>query len=80
MIERQQSVLMMVPEIALTPMMVTAFKQRFGKKVAIIHSKLSSGERYDEYRRIEEGQVMVVVGARSAVFAPLKKYRFDYYG
>ncbi len=71
-IERQQSVLMMVPEIALTPMMVTAFKQRFGKKVAIIHSKLSSGERYDEYRRIEEGQVMVVVGARSAVFAPLK--------
>lgn len=49
-INQGKTVLMLVPEISLTPMMVDVFKQRFGKKVAIIHSKLSSGERYDEYR------------------------------
>mgnify|MGYP000843818230 FL=1 len=72
-IEQGKTVLMMVPEIALTPMMVVAFKSRFGKQVAILHSKLSSGERYDEYRRIVEDEVKIVVGARSAVFAPLEK-------
>ena len=63
---------MLVPEIALTPMMVSAFKSRFGKSVAILHSKLSAGERYDEYRRIIDDEVKIVVGARSAVFAPLE--------
>lgn len=71
-IQQGKTVLMMVPEISLTPMMVKAFKSRFGKDVAIIHSKLSSGERYDEYRRIANGKVKIVVGARSAVFAPLE--------
>lgn len=71
-IEQGKTVLMLVPEIALTPMMVSAFKSRFGKQVAIIHSKLSSGERYDEYRRILQKEVKIVVGARSAVFAPLE--------
>lgn len=70
-IENQKTVLMLVPEISLTPMMVHAFKQRFGSKVAIIHSKLSQGERYDEYRRILNHEVSIVVGARSAIFAPL---------
>lgn len=54
-------------------MMVAAFKSRFGKQVAILHSKLSSGERYDEYRRIIEDEVKIVVGARSAVLRLLKK-------
>lgn len=71
-IAHQKTVLMLVPEIALTPMMVQAFKSRFGKEVAILHSKLSDGERYDEYRRIVAQEVKIVVGARSAVFAPLE--------
>ena len=70
-IAHQKTVLMLVPEISLTPMMVQAFKSRFGKEVAILHSKLSDGERYDEYRRIVAKEVKIVVGARSAVFAPL---------
>ena len=72
-INQGKTVLMLVPEISLTPMMVNIFKQRFGKQVAIIHSKLSPGERYDEYRRILNDEVKIVVGARSAVFAPLEK-------
>lgn len=71
-IEQDKTVLMMVPEISLTPMMVNAFKSRFGKQVAILHSRLSLGERYDEYRRIAGQEVKIVVGARSAVFAPLE--------
>lgn len=71
-IKHGKTVLMMVPEISLTPMMVHAFKSRFGKQVAILHSKLSSGERYDEYRRIVSKEVKIVVGARSAVFASLE--------
>lgn len=68
-----KTVLMLVPEISLTPMMVNIFKHRFKDKVAILHSKLSSGERYDEYRRILNDEVKIVVGARSAIFAPLKR-------
>ncbi|MBP1999349.1 primosomal protein N' (replication factor Y) [Paenibacillus shirakamiensis] len=65
--------IVLVPEISLTPQMVERFKGRFGDKVAVLHSRLSAGERYDEWRRIREGQVMVAVGARSAVFAPFPK-------
>ncbi len=67
-----RQVIMLVPEIALTPMMVKAFKSRFGHNVAVIHSRLTSGQRYDEYRRIANQEVDVVVGARSAIFAPLE--------
>lgn len=70
-IKQNKTVIMLVPEISLTPMMVKVFKQRFGHDVAILHSRLSQGERYDEYRRIRDRQVKIVVGARSAVFAPL---------
>ncbi len=70
-ISDNRQVLMLVPEISLTPMMVAAFKGRFGDQVAIIHSRLSQGERYDEYRKIVRNEVNIVVGARSAVFAPL---------
>jgi len=62
--------IMLVPEIALTPQMVKRFKERFGAQVAVLHSRLSSGEKYDEWRRIYRQEVSVVVGARSAVFAP----------
>lgn len=61
----------MVPEISLTPQMVSIFKSRFGDQVAVLHSRLSEGERYDEWNRIRCGLAPVVLGARSAVFAPL---------
>lgn len=67
-----QTALMLVPEISLTPQMVTRVKSRFGDLVAVLHSGLSNGERYDEWRRIERGEAKVVVGARSAAFAPLE--------
>lgn len=66
-----RSALMLVPEISLTPQMVQRVKERFGKDVAMLHSALSDGERYDEWRRIERKEAKVVVGARSAIFAPL---------
>lgn len=67
-----KTAIMLVPEISLTPQMVTRVTQRFGSAVAVLHSGLSNGEKYDEWRRIEKGEAQVVVGARSAVFAPLK--------
>lgn len=63
--------LMLVPEISLTPQIVGRVRGRFGQKVAVLHSGLSGGERFDEWRRIQRGEAQVVVGARSAVFAPL---------
>ncbi|WP_225744227.1 primosomal protein N' [Marinilactibacillus sp. Marseille-P9653] len=72
-IDQDQGALMLVPEIALTPQMVYRFKSRFGEKVAVLHSGLSEGEKYDEWRKINNGEASVVVGARSSVFAPLKK-------
>lgn len=71
-IENGGEVIVLVPEIGLTPQMIERFKGRFGDSVAIIHSKLSSGERYDEYRKVLNGEVKVVVGVRSAVFVPFK--------
>ncbi len=66
-----RTALMLVPEISLTPQMVRQVKARFGEQVAVLHSALSQGEKYDEWRRIRRGEVRVVVGARSAIFAPL---------
>ncbi|MFZ5649421.1 MAG: replication restart helicase PriA [Bacillota bacterium] len=63
----------MVPEISLTPQMVSVFKVRFGDRVAVLHSRLSEGERYDEWSRIARGEAPVVLGARSAAFAPLDR-------
>lgn len=70
-LSKNQTVLMLVPEINLTPSMVDYCCRRFGEKVAILHSGLSDGERYDEYRRIARGDASIVVGTRSAIFAPL---------
>ncbi len=65
--------IVLVPEIALTPQMVERFKSRFGADVAVLHSRLSHGERYDEWRKIREGRARVAIGARSAVFAPFRR-------
>jgi primosomal protein N' (replication factor Y) (superfamily II helicase) len=70
-LEGGRRVLLMVPEIALTPAAAAAFRGAFGRRVAIQHSALSDGERYDQWQRIRRGDVDVVVGTRSAVFAPL---------
>ncbi len=72
MLNRGKDSIFLVPEISLTPQMVYHFKSRFGDEVAVLHSRLSEGEKYDEYRKIVEGKVHIVVGARSAVFAPFK--------
>jgi len=69
---RGKEAIFLVPEIALTPQMVERFKARFGSSVAVLHSQLSQGERYDEWRKIIRKQVRVAVGARSAVFAPFR--------
>ncbi len=67
-----KTAIMLVPEIGLTPQVVSLFKARFGNTVAILHSGLSMGERFDEWQRIFNGEANIVVGARSAIFAPLK--------
>ncbi|WP_102271511.1 primosomal protein N' [Cytobacillus massiliigabonensis] len=64
--------IVLVPEISLTPQMVKRFKGRFGNEVAVLHSGLSAGEKYDEWRKIQKKEVKVVVGARSAIFAPFE--------
>ncbi len=66
-----KTALVLVPEIALTPQMVQRFKGRLGEEVAVLHSRLGLGERYDQWRGIREGRYRVVIGARSALFAPL---------
>lgn len=66
-----KSAIVLVPEISLTPQMIERFKGRFGKNVALFHSKLSQGERFDEWYRIKKGEARLVVGARSAIFLPL---------
>ncbi len=70
MISRNKDTIILVPEISLTPQTIDRFVGRFGSKVAVLHSKLSQGERFDQWRSIREGDVKIVVGARSAIFAP----------
>ena len=71
-IEDGRSAIMLVPEISLTPQTVNIFCRRYGERVAVIHSSLSKGERLDAWRRIDRGEVDLVIGTRSAIFAPLK--------
>ena len=71
-LKNNKSIIMLVPEISLTPQIVSRFISEFGSSVAVLHSALSEGEKYDEYRRIVRGEVNIVVGARSAIFAPIK--------
>ena len=69
-LKEKKEIIVLVPEISLTPQMVNLFKNRFKEKVAILHSALSDGEKYDEWRKIERKEVSIVIGARSAIFAP----------
>ena len=72
-INNNKSAIMLVPEISLTPQMIERFVSRFGKeKIAVLHSKLSIGERHDEWIRIKEDKAKIIIGARSAIFAPVK--------
>ena len=71
-IKKGKTAIVLVPEISLTPQIVARFKSVFKDIVAVFHSSLSEGEKYDEYRRIMRGDVSIVVGARSAIFSPLK--------
>ena len=71
-VKRGRSAIVLVPEIALTPQIVSRFVSRFGARVAILHSNLSDGERFDQWHRIRTGGADIVVGARSAIFAPVK--------
>lgn len=70
-ISRGKDVIVLVPEISLTPQMLYVFHSRYGKKVAVMHSGLSIGERTDEYKRADRGEAKIIVGTRSAVFAPV---------
>ncbi len=72
-LELGRSAIVLVPEISLTPQMVQRFTRRFGPLCAVLHSRLSVGERYDEWQRIRAGEARVVIGARSAVFAPAER-------
>ena len=72
-IDEQKTAIVLVPEISLTPQMLDRFISRFGKEeIAVLHSKLSIGERHDEWKKIKEGKIKIVIGARSAIFAPLE--------
>lgn len=72
-LEQEKTAILLVPEISLTPQMLDRFIARFGKEeIAVLHSKLSIGERHDEWERIREGKAKIVIGARSAIFAPVE--------
>jgi len=73
LLSNNSTALVLVPEISLTPQLVQRFRARFGDVIAVLHSALSDGERYDEWRRIRRGEVRIVIGARSAIFAPLQR-------
>ena len=71
-LKNNKNAIMLVPEISLTPQITDRFLSRFGDTVAILHSRLSKGERFDEWQKIKEGKARIVIGARSAIFAPLE--------
>jgi primosomal protein N' (replication factor Y) (superfamily II helicase) len=72
-LSQERTVLVLVPEIALISQMERSFRARFGERVALLHSGLSDGERYDQWRRIRQGEYRIAIGARSAVFAPFER-------
>lgn len=73
-LEKGKTAIVLVPEISLTPQTIERFTSRFGKeKIAVLHSKLSNGERFDQWNKIKEGKAQIVIGARSAIFAPIKE-------
>ena len=73
----KRQALVLVPEISLTPQAVHRFATRFPGRVALVHSQLPAGQQFDEWRRIRDGQADIVIGSRSAVFAPLPRLGLD---
>ena len=71
-VKQNKTAIVLVPEISLTPQMVDRFLARFGDCIAVLHSRLSQGERYDQWQKIKEGKAKIVIGARSAIFAPIR--------
>jgi primosomal protein N' (replication factor Y) (superfamily II helicase) len=71
-LKQGRTALFLVPEIALTPQIVEQFSGRFAGKFALLHSSLSQGERYDQWWKVKKGEALVVLGARSSVYAPLE--------
>lgn len=71
--QRNEGVIIMVPEIALTPQMIKIFSERYGNKIAVFHSAMSLGQRMDEWTRIKQGKALIAIGTRSAIFAPFEK-------
>jgi len=71
-IEKGKGIIIMVPEIALTPQMIDIFTHRYGRQIAVFHSAMSTGQRMDEYLRVKEGRASIAIGTRSAIFAPFK--------
>ena len=72
-LNEQKTSILLVPEISLTPQTVNRFIARFGKEIiAVLHSKLSIGERFDQWYKIKEGNAKIIIGARSAIFAPVE--------
>lgn len=72
-LQRGKSAIVLVPEIALTPQAIERFKSRFSEEIAVLHHRLSAGERHDEWHRISAGKARIAIGPRSAIFAPVKK-------
>ena len=72
MLKSGKASILLVPEIALTPQMLQTFSSHFGNEIAVLHSSLSVGERYDEWKRVKNGEAGVVIGTRSAIFAPVE--------
>lgn len=71
-LNKKQGAIILVPEISLAPVMVRRFYSRFGDKIAVLHSNLSTGERFDEWLRLKKGEAKIAIGARSAIFAPIR--------
>jgi primosomal protein N' (replication factor Y) len=71
-LKQRREAIVLVPEISLTPQLLSRFKDRFGENLSLLHSKLGRGERYDQWRKIWKGEVKIAVGARSAIFAPFR--------
>ncbi len=71
-VKNNKTAIVLVPEISLTPQMVDRFLARFGDCIAVLHSKLSQGERFDQWKNIKSGKAKIVIGARSAIFAPVE--------
>ena len=72
MLDQEKSAIVLVPEISLTPQTVSRFSCRFGDKIAVLHSRMTPAERYNQFKRIKDGDVNIVIGARSALFCPVK--------